>query len=92
MDARIKELCAAYEKALCDEIEKQEALMNALVEAYARGVIDGKNAEARKLQEFEFAEAEQHAFDIVQAHRKAIEAEIGLTKAFWYSQWNENKE
>jgi len=92
MDARIKDLCEAYLHSLLEEIDKREQLSAALIDAYKRGVIDGKNAEARKLQELEFAGGEQHDFDIAEAHRKAIDAEIGLTKAFWYSQWNQNTE
>jgi len=92
MNAEIKELCQRYEEALCDEIGKQEALTGAILEAYARGAIDGKNAEARKLQELAETGAQQHDFDMAQARRKTIDAEIGLTKAFWYSQWHENQE
>ena len=92
MNAEITELCQRYEAALCDEIQKQEYLTGALLEAYARGVIDGKNAEARKLQELAETGAQQHDFDMAQARRKTIDAELGLTNAFWYSQFHESQE
>lgn len=80
----ISELCKKYRAALLAEIEarraagKEESLWE----------IEGKNADERaKVRGALKAESEPHIeADEAEAERKVIDTEIGLTKAWLYSQ------
>jgi len=61
-------------------------LERAIIDAYASGKINGKNKEARDVQEKELIIANRHTHDIESANLEAVKARISLTKAFWYSQ------
>lgn len=95
-------LDAEYElkSAVQVETEEAEAIKAAvLLAAYQGGAIDGKNADIRKQQEAHVLACnepylDQHARaehqSLIAAHaentRKALEARIGLVKAWLYSQ------
>lgn len=90
--AEIKELIEKYGEALEGEFRTRRKKEMLAVIALSNAMIDGKNAEARKRQ------AEQILIDssgyqtiVDQAEdaeiaRRMLDAEIGLTKAWLYSQ------
>lgn len=70
-----------------------------LVNAYAEGVIDGKNADIRRRQEtvalwgdsgyseaMGFLDIAEHLAGVAEIERKRVEAVISLTRAWLYSQ------
>ncbi|MHC4621960.1 MAG: hypothetical protein ACYTEQ_29830 [Planctomycetota bacterium] len=90
--AEIKELVEKYGDALKDEFrtERKKEMLAVLV--LSETEIDGKNAETRKRQaeqalsgSSEYQAAVDSAADAATARRMA-DAEIGLTKAWLYSQ------
>ena len=106
----IEQLVNDYECQLNEEyavkaalVERQNAAEYAkvitLLAAYSDGVIDGKNADMRKLQEAAVVGESESIGEIEHAVKalaqrvaleentsKALEAQIGLTKAWLYSQ------
>jgi len=108
--SELQELAEDYEAALLEEYSRKRTLayaeaelkdveMLALRTATDAGEIDGKNAEARKLQAagviydsrlcttaFVSVGNCQDEADKASAERARLDAEIGLTKAWLYSQ------
>ena len=96
--AKLRELDAR--RGLIDaEKTSKKVEANIIASAYRDGVIDGKNADIRKRQEGEVLSgtdmyidhissvfAAQEAADAATAELVGLEAEVGLTKAWLYSQ------
>lgn len=91
--AIVDELAKEYRAALDSELVAKEYVENVRMAALSTAVIDGKNAEVRKQQlelalheSSEYALAEHNAAQCENV-RKVVEAKIGLTKAWLYSQF-----
>lgn len=88
----------AKKDALQAAVEAEESKAFLLLMAYEGGIIAGKNADIRRQQEARHLACAPHYQDrlvyqqelemcaaVAEAERRAIEAEISLTRAFWYS-------
>jgi len=108
--SELQGLAEKYGKALLEELERKQDLASAELElesvvaaalemAMDAGDIDGKNAEARKIQSAsvvannkvcgvcrELVNDAQCSLGIARAGCARIDAEVGLTKAWLYSQ------
>ena len=85
MNEEHERLLKEYGDALIAEVYAQDEIDAVLAGAYISGVIDGKNAEMRKAQEFEATRAFKFNADNATVTRKIIEARISLVKAELYS-------
>jgi len=97
-DALFAELQAGLNLSLAHQATECE-VNRVLAEAYKNGVVDGKDAGLRKIQEANVLEASNGVYWLgkleqaasleassAETFRKALDVEVSLTKAFLYSQ------